>query len=112
VRPLAHEENTNNLCKGEVSELFAQIIDEIGLDNAKKISRIAGGGNLYIPMVETIERPLRDRQIKEEFTGYNFRELAIKYNKSESTIREICKDIIDKKRRQPMPGQLNLLDDI
>lgn len=109
---MAHNEILNSICKEEVSELFAQIIDEIGLENAKKISRIAGGGNLYIPMVETIERPLRDRRIREQFTGYNFRELAIKYNKSESTIREICKDIIDKKRRQPLPGQLNLFDEI
>lgn len=104
-------ENISSLCKEEVSELFAQVIDEIGLENAKKIARIAGGGNLYIPMVETIERPLRDKKIRDEFTGYNFRELALKYNKSESTIREICKDIIDKKRRQPISGQLNLFDE-
>ena len=101
-----------SLCKEEVSELFAQIIDDIGLENAIKIAKIAGGGNLYIPMVETIERPLRDQKIRDEFTGYNFRELAIKYNKSESTIREVCKNIIDKKRKQPIKGQLNLFEEI
>ncbi|NSW90239.1 MAG: DNA-binding protein [Firmicutes bacterium] len=102
------QEKLNDISKNKVSRTFAQIIDEIGMENAKKIARIAGGDNLYIPMVATIERPLVINKIREEFTGYNFRELASKYNKSVSTIRYICKDIIKEKRKQPMNGQINL----
>ncbi len=105
------ENNTNiiNIIRKEsISELFAQVIDEIGLDNALKIARIAGGGNLYVPMAETIERPMRDMRIQNEFNGYNYRELALKYNKSESTIREIVRDVADKKRQHPISGQISI----
>lgn len=99
-----------NILKRKHSESFDLIIKEIGLENAKKICRIVGGDNVYVPMVETLERPLRDQMIRDEFTGYNLRELASKYNKSVATIRYICKDIIKKKRMQPLSGQLNLFD--
>ena len=92
------------------SESFDLIIKEIGFENAKKICRIVGGDNVYIPMVETLERPFRDQMIRDEFTGYNLRELASKYNKSVATIRYICKDTIKKKRMQPLSGQLNLFE--
>jgi Mor family transcriptional regulator len=109
VRPL--KKNLSSLSKEKVSELFAQVIDKIGFENALEIARIAGGGNMYIPMVETLERPWIENRIRDEFTGYNFRELALKYNKSESTIRGICKDIVSSKRRQPISGQLTLFEE-
>ena len=94
--------------KNELSEIFIQVIEKIGLENAIKLAEIAGGGNLYIPKVDTIKRPEIETKIRSEFNGYNFRELALKYNKSESTIRVICKDIVESKRRH-MPGQLSFL---
>ncbi len=45
------KENLSSLSKEKVSELFAQVIDKIGFENALEIARIAGGGNMYIPMV-------------------------------------------------------------
>lgn len=101
------EKEFTKLCKEEISDIFSQIIDTIGLKNALEITKIAGGSNLYIPKYETIERPLRIKNIQEEFNGYNYRELALKYNKSESTIRLICKDIVKKKRNEPIPGQIS-----
>lgn len=94
----------------DVSEEFIQIIEAIGLDNAMKITNIAGGSNLYIPLSKTLERPSRNKKIREEFNGYNNRKLALKYNVSEATIRIICKDIIDKKRKQPIDGQLSMFN--
>lgn len=102
-----NEEEITELCKEEISDVFSQIIDKIGLKNALEISKIAGGSNLYIPKRETIERPLRIKKIQDEFNGYNYRELALKYNKSESTIRLICKDIVKTKRNMPMEGQIS-----
>jgi len=84
------------MCKEKISEEYAQVIDELGYENALKLSKMAGGSYMYIPLAETIERPYRDWKIRQEFTGYNHKELALKYNKSEATIRVICKDLKDK----------------
>ena len=81
-----NENELMELCKEEISEVFSQVIDAIGLENALKVSKIAGGSNLYIPKAETIQRPLKNKIIQDEFNGYNYRELALKYNKSESTV--------------------------
>ena len=92
------KETREDLCMKEISDVFAAIIDEIGLQNALKISRIAGGSNLYIPLEKTIERPYRNYRIRKEFNGYNYRMLAVKYKLSESSIREICKDLAESYR--------------
>lgn len=109
------KENLSSLCKEKskekVSEAFALVIDRIGFENALEIARIAGGSNMYVPMVETLERPWVENKIRDEFNGYNYRELGLKYGKSESTIRSICKDIVNAKRRQPISGQLTLFEE-
>lgn len=103
------ENKKKELCKERISDLFSQIIDEIGLENTIKLARIAGGDSIYIPKAESIERPLVELQIQNEFNGYNFRQLGIKYNLSTATIRQICSGIIQEKRKQPLEGQQSLL---
>lgn len=86
-----------------------QVADLIGLDNYKKLMRVFGGVNLYIPKADKLERMDRNDRIRAEFNGYNFRELAQKYGLTEVSIRSIVSDKVREIRARPIDGQLSLL---
>lgn len=94
------------------AETYSLLVDKLGINNAIKIAKIFGGENVYFQKYESIERPLRNRKIRDEFNGYNFRSLAEKYNLTEIQIRNICNNIIKVKKTSPIKGQINLFDRI
>lgn len=93
----------------DLSQEQKKIADLIGKDNFKKLMEEYGGTYFYIPKTDKIERMERNEQIKAEFDGYNFRELAQKYGLTEVTIRSILSDKVRAVRARPMEGQLPLL---
>jgi len=74
---------------GKLPSSFIEIIDMLGLENALTLTKRFGGQNIYIPKPDTFEKEQRNHQIRTEFTGYNYRELAYKYKLSEIQIRTI-----------------------
>ena len=44
---------------------------------------------MYFPTEKMIYKEARDREIRSKYNGFNIKELAIKYNMSESYIRAI-----------------------
>lgn len=80
----------------------------IGIDNFVKLAEKCGGTYLYIPKAQSIERWDRNEKIKHDFTGYNFKELAVKYNLTEVTIRSIVNGIKQERRGKPVDGQMTL----
>ena len=106
-----NEEQFDEECFNEdIPELYSLLISEIGIENTLKVAKLIGGQHVYFNKFETVERPIRNKNIRDEFNGYNFKALAKKYNLTEVTIRNICCDIVIKKRNKPMDGQLSLLD--
>lgn len=83
-------------------DFYAEII---GIDGLYKLSKASGGTTLYIPKPESIFREFRNKKIKEDFTGYNYRELALKYNLCERAIRDILNGVVP-----TLPGQVSLFD--
>ena len=87
-----------------------EIAEIIGIENYKKMVLHFGGDSVYIQKKDTIVKEIRAQHIAREFTGYNYRELALKYNLAERTIREIVsknmsmEDVLTKK------GQLSIYD--
>lgn len=71
-------------------EIYRTIAEEIGVENFLKLSKLVGGATFYIPKAESILRPVRDLHIKQEFNGYNYQELAIRYDVTERWVRQIC----------------------
>lgn len=67
-----------------------QIAEQIGIENLLKLAKLVGGAALYLPKADTLLRPVRDQCIKEEFNGYNYQLLAIKYGVTERWVRMIC----------------------
>ncbi len=86
---------------------FAAII---GIENFKQLVRTFGGTAIYIPKADGLERNSRNDEIRDEFSGYNYRELARKYNLTEVSIRGIVADIDKEIKARPIEGQISLFE--
>ena len=94
----------------ELPEPYNALAVEIGIENVYKIAKMYGGGYTYFPKLDTLMIPKRNSSIRKEFNGYNAKELARKYNLSVRWVEKICEDIINKKRNEPVKGQMSLFD--
>lgn len=92
----------------DLDEEQQQVAELIGLDNYKRLVSVFGGLSIYIPKADAWERMARDEQIREEFDGYNFKELARRYGLTEVRIRSIVSDKMREVRTRPMDGQQSL----
>ena len=70
---------------------FENIAMEIGIDRVKALFKEFGGTSVYFPTEKMIYKDARDREIIEEFNGFNVKELASKYRMSESYVRAIIR---------------------
>lgn len=93
----------------DLSEGQQEVAALIGPENFRKLMEVYGGAYLYIPKTDRLERMERNERIRAEFDGYNFRELARKYDLTEITIRSIVSDKVRELRARPMDGQPSLL---
>lgn len=81
------------LSKEDLTDSFYDIADEIGLDSFIKLCELCGGSSLYIPTMNSLLKPVRNRVIKESFDGGNYKELARKYNITEVQVRKIISNM-------------------
>ena len=68
---------------------FKNIAKRLGIERAKWLFEEFGGTSVYFPTEKMIYKEARDRKIISEYNGFNHKELAIKFNMSESYIRAI-----------------------
>ncbi|MGL6104574.1 Mor transcription activator family protein [Romboutsia sp.] len=68
---------------------FENIAIKIGIDITKVLFEEFGGTSVYFPTEKMIYKEARDREIIAEYNGFNHKELAFKYNMSESYVRAI-----------------------
>jgi Mor family transcriptional regulator len=85
---------------------MALLVEVAGLETAKKIVAALGGDSLYVPKVESIIRLARNRRINKEFTGFNHKALAAKYDLTTRHIRKIIEE--QKKTSSIVEKQLTL----
>ncbi len=81
----------NQITASDLPGEFREIAQEIGLAPALKLLRRYSGAQIYVPKYETIIRPIRNRAIKAEFDGSNYKALSCKYGISTSHLRAILK---------------------
>lgn len=80
--------------KLKISDLppqFENIAKELGIERAKLLFKEFGGTSVYFPTEKMIYKESRDREILSKFNGFNIKELASKYNMSESYVRAIIR---------------------
>ena len=78
--------------KLKISDLppqFENIANTLGIDKIKALFEEFGGTSVYFPTEKMIYKEARDREIIAEFNGFNHKELAARFNMSESYIRAI-----------------------
>ncbi|MGL5331126.1 MAG: Mor transcription activator family protein [Peptostreptococcaceae bacterium] len=78
--------------KLKISDLppqFGNIANRLGIDKAKWLFEEFGGTSVYFPTEKMIYKEARHREIIDNYNGFNHKELAIKYNMSESYVRAI-----------------------
>lgn len=98
-----------NLDMDDLRDEQKRIADIIGIESYLKLSNALGGTTVYIAKVsEIVERKNRDERIRREFTGWNYKELALKYGLTETWIRNIVSPIEKQIRTQPMNGQVSV----
>jgi Mor family transcriptional regulator len=83
-----------------------KLADAIGIEAFKTLVKMYAGCVVYIPTVDKLTIKVRDSQIKSEYTGYNQRDLAIRYGISEQWVRVIVGAAMP-----PIEGQVSLFDD-
>lgn len=83
------EDLIKEITKEMIPEAYHSIADAIGIKNLMLLSKAFGGSMIYIPKFDSLTKSIRDVKIKKEFNGTNYRDLALKYNLCESTIRNI-----------------------
>lgn len=82
----------------------------IGLENFKNLVKAFNGTSIYIPKTESVEKAVRDKMIREEFNGANYKELAFKYGLTETWIRTIVLDETKKFKSRQIDGQISFFD--
>ncbi|WP_113673480.1 Mor transcription activator family protein [Vallitalea guaymasensis] len=101
--------------KNEVKEenltgIYEEICERVGLDATLEIIDLLQGSMVYFPTLRKSVRHKVHEEIKKEFDGYNFVELAKKYGYTDRRIRQICEGDVKKKRNKPMENQMSLFD--
>ena len=76
----------------DMTEEQKMLIDTIGADFFMDLVRVYGGSYVYIPKNDNIVRSIRNRNIRNDFNGHNFKELAAKYGLTVARIRSIIKE--------------------
>lgn len=95
----------------DLDEDQRELAECIGLEAYKNLLRNYAGSPITVRMPKTVTIPVRDKEIKDKFDGYNYGTLAREYNLSEVTIRRIVSSEIPRIKAAPLPGQKSFFDD-
>ncbi len=91
VNKSADDRQAAALAIADMPEQYREVCEVIGLEKGLKLMKALGGNQLYIPRIRWIASRLNRRNIKKEFNGSNYKQLARKYGYSERWIRNIIK---------------------
>lgn len=69
--------------------LLRALAEKSGVNSALALAELYGGRTEYIPKLDESMKLRRDRAIIEEYNGYNAKELATKYNLTDSRVRQL-----------------------
>lgn len=70
---------------------WQEIVDSVGMETFLIMCYYFGGQAYYFPEIDRLAMENRDREIRREFCGWNYRLLGEKFGLSERHIRKIIK---------------------
>ena len=77
-----------NLTIEDLPENLKDVACAIGIDAFRNLIKVAGGTSVYLPSERCITKPVRNRVIKESFSG-DYKEIALRFGISEIRVRHI-----------------------
>jgi Mor family transcriptional regulator len=80
----------------ELPEPYKTLAGNIGLRNTLKLADMYQGMAIYLPKLDGLIRRIRDEQIRKEFNGANYKEIALKYKLTEVWVRQIVNEGFNK----------------
>lgn len=88
----------------DLPEPYRTYAAALGVEELYNVCQLFGGATIYIPKPDLLFQKWKQKCIKEEFNGYNAKELAWKYGVSDRTVQKLVegKQII-------MKGQVTLI---
>lgn len=101
---------TKDLKVEDFDEPYSTLVEQLGVDVTLKIIELFQGQQVYFPRVEKACNAARKDLIRSEFNGYNYRELAEKYQCTDRYVRIICEDLVTRERSKPLENQLNIFE--
>lgn len=81
------------LTKDDLPEFLQDLVDIMGIEAFIDLIKEFGGSSLYIPNENSILKPIRNRLIKQNFNGNNYKELAKEFKISEMQVRNIVHNV-------------------
>lgn len=72
-------------------EQYRPLAELLGVQKLLRLADRYGGAKMYIPKVDTLIKKALHQRIREEYNGYNIKQLMRKYNLAIRSIEEICK---------------------
>lgn len=99
----------NEITMDDLQEQHKEYAQVIGIKNLIALSENFGGTQIYIPKKDELIKIKKYKAIFEEFDGTNIKELAIRYEVSESTVYRVIKDKMVHKSKA-IDGQLSFAD--
>lgn len=77
----------------DLPNVLRDLVDIMGIEAFRELITRYGGCSLYIPNEKSVLKPIRNRLIKENFNGNNYKELATEFKISEMQVRNILNNI-------------------
>jgi Mor family transcriptional regulator len=101
---------TKELVVEDFEEPYSTLAEQLGVDVALLVIEMFQGQQVYFPKVDKVCNTVRKSLIRSEFNGYNYRELAEKFNYTTRYIRIICEDLVNRERSKPLENQMSLFE--
>lgn len=74
----------------DVPQPYRRMATLIGMEATLVLAQEYAGAAVYLPKLDSALRAIRDRRIRAEYTPYNVRELAHRYNLTDEWVRKIA----------------------
>lgn len=94
----------------DLQENHRQIAEAVGIQGLISLCEVFGGSGIYIPQPKELIKNKVYQNIYEEFNGSNIKELANKYDVSESTVYNVVREKLTKGVSKSLPGQMSITD--
>ncbi len=99
----------------DLQEQHQEFAEVLGMDNLLRLSEHFGGTSIYVPQKRELVKLKIFGLIRQEYNGTNIKELAGKYDLSESTVYNVLRDMLmkgaaKKEAKVNIPGQQSLVD--